>query len=71
MSRYQATIRHHSIARARVVNVGNDLTAAKRAATKEFGGDFVDYVLVIIDTQLPEWDDRIVARKRLGERRWH
>lgn len=69
MTRYQATIRHHSISRARIVDVGNSITAAKRAATREFGGDFNDYVLVVLDTQLPEWE-RIVASKRLGDRRW-
>ena len=71
MTRYQATIRHHSISSARIVDVGNDLAAAKRAATKEFGGDFNDYVLVIIDSTIPEhFGDQIVASKRLGAKRW-
>lgn len=73
MTRYQATIRHYSISSARIVDVGNNLTAAKRAATKEFGGDFNDYVLVILDSTIPEhfdFGDRIVASKRLGAKRW-
>lgn len=71
MARYQATIRHHSISRARVVDVGNDLTAAKRAATKEFGGGYLDHVVVIIDTTIPEhYGSQIVASKRIDAKRW-
>ena len=40
MTRYTATIEHHSISRARVEPVGNTLQAAKRNATRAFGGDF-------------------------------
>ncbi|GGW23904.1 hypothetical protein GCM10011452_09060 [Gemmobacter lanyuensis] len=71
MTRYTATIRHHSIASARVVNVGNDLTAAKTAATKEFGGEMRDYTIVIIDTQCPDpWNGDVVASKRVCARSW-
>lgn len=70
MSRYTATISHHSISRAPVVDVGNDLTAAKRAATREFGGGFNDHVIVIRDTTLPEYDN-VVASRRLGSRKWN
>lgn len=68
MTRYTATIRHHSIARARVVEVGDDLTNAKKAATREFGGDFNDYTIVIFDRDA--FDSAIVASKRLGDRVW-
>ena len=71
-TRYYATITHHSISRARVVDVGNDLTAAKRNATKEFGGDFNDYLLVIFDRQDPSAHcGQHVAARRLGEKRWN
>ena len=70
MARYTATIRHHSIARARVVDLGDDITAAKRRATAEFRGDYNDYVVVIMDATLPEWDN-IVASRRLGDRKLH
>lgn len=70
-TRYYATISHHSISRARTVDVGNDLTAAKRAATREFGGDFNDYILSIYDRTLTGWEaTEAVAARRLGDRRW-
>lgn len=60
---YTATIRHHSISRARTVSA-TTLLAAKRAATKEFGGEFRDYEIVIFH------NDEIVARRRVSDRRW-
>lgn len=47
MSKYIATITHHSISCARHIEVNGTLTQAKRAATKEFGGEFLDYTIVI------------------------
>lgn len=70
MTRYTATIRHHSIASARIVPVGDDLTTAKRNATREFGGDFNDYLIVILDRDASNFDSEIVARKRIGSRKW-
>ena len=71
MTRYQATIRHHSIARARVVDVGDDLTLAKRQATREFGGGYIDHAIVIIDTEInPAVESNIVASRKIGERKW-
>lgn len=69
MGRYTATISHHSIASARVVDVGDGLTTAKRKATREFGDGFIDHVIVIRDAQAPKWDS-IVAVRRIGNRRW-
>ncbi|HEU4986846.1 MAG TPA: hypothetical protein VFT89_07255 [Rhizobiaceae bacterium] len=72
-TRYTATIRHHSIARARVVNVGDDLTTAKRNATREFGDEFVDYTIIIRDRNEQDWggNEDIVATKRVGAKRWN
>ncbi len=70
MTRYTATIRHHSISRARIVPVGDDLTAAKRAASIEFGDDFRDYELVILDRDAPNFDSEIVALKRASAKKW-
>lgn len=72
MTRYTATIRHHSIASARVVPVGDTLAAAKRAATEEFGDDMQDYTIVICDTQSsdPSPGMDIVASRRCGDKRW-
>jgi phosphopantothenoylcysteine synthetase/decarboxylase len=73
MTRYTATIRHHSIARARIVNVGDDLNTAKRNATREFGDEFVDYTIIIRDSQEQDWggNEDIVASKRVGAKRWN
>ena len=67
--RYTATIQHHSISRARIVDVGNNLTMAKRLATAEFGGGFLDHTIVIFDAEIPGWDNICAARK-LCHRRW-
>lgn len=73
MTTYFATIRHHSIARARVIKIEGTITEAKRAATGEFKGDFNDYVLTIFGThENGEMDrDYIVSSRRLGARKWH
>lgn len=73
MTRFTATIRHHSISRARIVNVGDDLATAKRNAAKEFAGDFNDYVIVIYDREEQNWggNEDIVATKRVGGKRWN
>lgn len=70
MTRYTATIRHHSIVRARVVPVGDDLSTAKRNATREFGGDFRYYQIVILDRDAHNFDSEIAATKRIGARKW-
>lgn len=69
MTKYIATIAHHSIARAREITISGDLAQAKRAATREFKGDHLDYeVQVYID--LPGREPELVARRRLRDSRW-
>ena len=63
---FYATIRHHSIARARIIKIHGTLTQAKRAATREFRDEQRDYQIVIIDLMMQD----IVARKNVGGRRW-
>lgn len=70
MTRYTATIHHHSIASARVENVGEILAAAKRNATREFGGEHIDYEIIIRDTTLPEYPGNMVARRKVGAPGW-
>ena len=65
MTKYTATIAHHSISRAPVIEVEGDLTKAKREATKEFGGGFLDHTIVIRDAR-----GDTVASRRIGEKRW-
>lgn len=69
MGIYTATISHHSISRAREITVTGSLLAAKRAATKEFGGGFVDHEIDIYDVSFG--DPAIhAACRRIGERAW-
>lgn len=68
---YRATIRHHSIASARVVPVGADLAEAKRKASAEFRGDFNDYTIVILAEQTPDNPTGIVASRKVGGRKWY
>lgn len=70
MSRYTATIRHHSIASARVVPVGDDLASAKRKATKEFGDDYIGHQIVILDRDAHNFDSEVVASRVIGAKTW-
>lgn len=71
--RYQATIRHHSIAYARTIDAGETLHAAKINATREFRGGYLDHEIVIIDTAKRDMGGRedIVACKAIGDHRWY
>lgn len=62
---YTATIAHHSISRARTIEVTGTLTAAKAAATREFGDGFLDHRIVIRDEH-----GQTVASRRIGDRDW-
>lgn len=70
MSKYTATIRHHSISRARVIDAGNSLPAAKARASAEFGDGYLDHEIVIYedtDTHGP----CMVTSRRIGSDAWH
>ncbi len=69
MTKYQATIRHSSISRARVIDCGADLNAAKAIATREFGDGFRDHVIVIFNADDPHWGCE-VSRRVVGRRHW-
>ena len=62
---YTAGIRHSSIASARTVEIDGTLAQAKRAATREFGGEHLDYTIVICDER-----GRAISARRVGEKRW-
>lgn len=62
---YTATIVHHSIARARVIEVEGTLAEAKAAAWEEFGDEQLDYRIAVYDE-----DGDIVASRRVGAKRW-
>ena len=68
MTRYTATIRHHSISRAPVVPVGETLHAAKINATREFGCGFNDHEIHIMDAETPE--SPVVAWRKMGANTW-
>ena len=69
MTRYIATIRHHSIAKAREINIDGTLSAAKRAASKEFGDEFLSYEIVIYEEK---FDGELikVSSKLVGAKHW-
>ena len=71
MTNLHATIRHHSIASARVVDLGTDnLTKAKKAAVAEFGDDFADCVICILGDRDIHNPSGIVATRRVNGRYW-
>lgn len=69
MTKFLATIRHHSISRARQIEIAGTLTQAKAAASREFGQEQRDYEIAIYEdlgARMPE----LVATKRVGGRKW-
>ena len=69
MNTYIATIRHHSITTARQMEISGSLTQAKRAATKEFGQEQRDYIIVIGQKHLGGQVE-IVSSRRVGDKTW-
>jgi hypothetical protein len=67
-TRYLATITHSSLSRAPLIDAGNTLVNAKRAATRQFGGGFIDHEIIVLDRAEPCCP--VVARRRIGNRRW-
>ena len=59
MTRYIATITHHSISRARIEMVGDTIHAAKINASREFGGDLGEATIEIMDTETPIFDGTV------------
>lgn len=69
MTKFLATIRHHSISRARQIEISGTLTQAKVAAAREFGQEQRDYEIAIYE----DMDDRmpyLVATRRVAGRKW-
>lgn len=69
MTKYLATIRHHSISRARQIEIIGTLTQAKTAASREFGQEQRDYEIVVYE----DLDDRapyLITSKRVAARKW-
>lgn len=62
--KYYITYKHHSVSRAPVIEYEGTLRGAKRKATREFGGQFIDYQLVIGDGR------EVISTKTVGEGRW-
>lgn len=71
MKTYRATIYHHSIARARIVDLNtSDLRTAKRRAFKEFSGEQSEYVICILGDETVHSPRGIVATRCSGYGRW-
>lgn len=69
MTEYIATIRHHSISRAREIKISGTLTQAKAAAAREFSGEQQDYEIAVFEVP----GDRaplIAATRRVGAFIW-
>ncbi len=69
MSKYIATIRHHSISSARHIEIDGTLAQAKRAASREFGAEQRDYT-IIIGQDRGDGDVQIVSSRRIADARW-
>lgn len=69
MAAYVATIRHHSIARARQIEIEGTLTEAKKAAALEFGQEQRDYEITVYE-RYPGYPHAIVSTRRVGSRKW-
>ena len=70
-STYTATIRHHSIVRARTIKINGTLETAKRVASREFGAGYLDHEIVIyLDDVEAAWPE-IVAKRLIRNRHWH
>jgi hypothetical protein len=69
MTSYVATIRHHSISRARFIECGSDLTAAKKLAAREFRDAPRDYVITIYAHDFG-YPPEIRSTRRVGGRKW-
>ncbi len=65
MARYIASVRHHSIAQHRSIEINGTLRHAKATATHEFGAGFVEHEIVILDER-----GDVVASRRIGAARW-
>lgn len=70
MTTYLATIRHHSISRARQIEIAGSLSDAKRAAAKEFGEEQRDYEIAILATDHPS-GPYVVSSRRVGGHKWN
>lgn len=71
MMTYKATIQHHTISSAPVIDLKtDDLRVAKRRATSEFGDGFDNHTIVVIGEQTAENPGGIVSRRRIAGRRW-
>lgn len=62
----RATIKHHSISSARVIDVSNDLSTAKKQALIEFGDEQEDYNICILDDY-----SEVIASKKVRDKKWN
>lgn len=62
---YVIGLQHHSISQSPEIETELDLPAAKRLATKEFGGGFNEHKIVILDA-----NGVLVSSRRIDEKAW-
>jgi hypothetical protein len=68
---FTATISHHSLSRAPLIEVTGSLLAAKRAATARFGDGFGEHEILIWRANGPGRDETLVAARRIDAKRWN
>lgn len=69
MARYIATIRHHSISRARGISIHGSLDDAKAAADREFSDEQHDYDIAIYE-DVSHYHPELVACRRVSASKW-
>jgi len=70
MTTYYATIRHHSISSARVIE-GKSLASVKRRAVAEFGDGYHGHEIIVRERIGGNGNDPIVALRTIGQHRWN
>lgn len=69
MPKYLATVQHDSLPHARAIEIHGTFAQAKRAAAAEFRGEQQDYEIILAKV-LEDGDQRIIASRFVGSRRW-
>lgn len=69
-TQYLATIRHHSISRARQIRIPGTLTEAMNKAAAEFGDEQRDYEIAIYEDMGDERMPKLVATRLVSGTEW-
>lgn len=71
MTTYTATIRHHSIIRAAIIECGDNPSTALYIADEEFGDGFLDHEIVVFaHAENNELEPELFASRIIHEPKW-